>query len=172
MAVCMSAQHAKHRGPAIEAELYAEYKAVFQPVAQREPRWTSPLEHCAESAVNVALCTRIPVFYKTVEDLVCKMHPVQLVVVKVFLEHLTKTWFGIQNALLTDITRHVNALIASIRNSTPGTKPQEGDMATSAAPSLADVNDFGNVFDCWDSSVQLEKDAGDTFEYWRRLWRL
>lgn len=170
MAVCMSARNAKHRGCAIEEELYAEYGRLFRPVTLREPRWARPLEQCAESAVNVALSTRIPIFCETVKDLLCNLHPVQLVVFTVFLEHLEKTWYGIQNPILHDMRRHVNLLVSTMRKDRPGMQSREAERKIPSSTD-ADDKDFGDVFDCWDFSVRLETHF-DAFDYWRLSWRL
>jgi hypothetical protein len=141
----------------VEAELYSEYATLFRPVVLRNPRFRMPLEQCAEAAVNVALSTRIPMFIEQVTHLVCALDPVQLVVFKVFLEHLAETWFGIDNLLLHNMIRHVRTFIAKTRPSVNAIQPSFGRNEKESAHRSVSASEegFGDVFAFWDSSMPL-----------------
>lgn len=101
MAECWRVRRCEGRGPTLTAELLCEYADCFRDVLRdHESLHAQAVFACAEVAVWAALSTSLPMLREHALGCLAAQHIAVLAIVKIFLRHLLKTWFSLENPAL------------------------------------------------------------------------
>ena len=118
--VCGEHADCYQKGKLVYTDLCEEYKICFRRVIRNDAdssasKWKHAVAKCLESALWIAMSSRMPMVHEQLENFLSNAHVVLLGIATVFLEHLQETWFGLDNHRLASIRQAVNRHLTSKR---------------------------------------------------------
>ena len=92
------------RGDAVLSALFEEYIHCFRKVSGNS-RHQNALLRCMHTAVELAFSTIVPLVYPNAVSAVEDLHPVMRAVCALYLKHLRRSWFALENDRLDALYR-------------------------------------------------------------------